>query len=844
MGGARYAAPGDDAPGGATETRVGSQAGARSGTGSGMGCAGGLELRGWKEASEAGTTLLLDLAASAGEPGANAELSIGVDGSVRLRVGCTPDEAPRPDDGLPRGPFHAASASARSRGGGRVGLTSVQVRMALEIEPTPLRLRVLGEQREPICEIRDLQLGDSGAVRASIALLPEDGVLGLGGMPGPLERRGRRYDLDPALPWREEGAPNTHAIPSCLVHRLQGDEPACFGVLLDTCGASHFDVGVSDPAGLIVEAAAGFDLMILPGPRPQEVAQRLGRRLGWPPPPPLGALGHHLAHGPRAAGADLRDIARASLAHDIPTDAIHVDADAPDGSRPFQWDPARFPDPRGLVHSLASHGVQLVRTLRSSVPAAPDSPVFASGSAHDAWCRGEGDEPFLLETVGGPSALPDFDRPDVRDWWGRLHAPLVEDGVAGVACEPGLQRRRRFSSLRARGPAPAANFSLSTPDDPSRRLPYAEVGGAYAAQRARATRSGVGNLACEQRAFVVSSEAGLGSQRHAALALRTRHSDWEALRASLASVLGLGLSGISFAGPEVGGSRGRCNRELYARWMQMAALAPLSLSGAAAGPSRPWQRGHEPLLLVRDALRLRMRLLPYLYALFRESERSGAPIWRPLSYEFPNDREAARTDDQLMLGPSLLAAPVLEAGLRERELYLPPGVWIDWQSGARYLGSRRITLPAPLDRMPLLVRGGSVLPTRSPVRNVLQAPKEPLVLEVFPGGDASLELVEDDGMTLAYRGAVVARTPVRLWHRAGGRLRLEIGRSEGPYTIAPRPVRVCIHASPSPHAVYLDGGRLQARQEAPGWWRGDDGRLHVRLENEGLGCAIELDPAP
>ena len=129
------------------------------------------------------------------------------------------------------------------------------------------------------------------------------------------------------------------------------------------------------------------------------------------------------------------------------------------------------------------------------------------------------------------------------------------------------------------------------------------------------------------------------------------------------------------------------------------------------------------------------------------------------------------------------------------------------------------------------------------MRHVDETPDEPLVLEVFPGADAQLDLVEDDGQTLAYRGDVVARTPLRLWSRAGGRLRLELGRREGPYGIAERPLRVAVHGCPSADAVHLDGTLLASGEEPPGW-NVVDGRVDVRLVDRGAGASIEIEPAP
>jgi len=150
---------------------------------------------------------------------------------------------------------------------------------------------------------------------------------------------------------------------------------------------------------------------------------------------------------------------------------------------------------------------------------------------------------------------------------------------------------------------------------------------------------------------------------------------------------------------------------------------------------------------------------------------------------------------------------------------------------------------APLEVLPLFVRGGAVLPTRSTVRHAKEEPSEPVVLEVFTGSDVEMELVEDDGESTAYRRGAVARTPIRLFHRAGGRMRLEIGARQGGFVVAARRLRVTFHGSPPPRAVLLDARPLTERVTAPGFIA-RDGRIHVFLEDDGRAHALELDPAP
>jgi alpha-glucosidase len=795
-------------------------------------------LRGWKEAAGRGghgTLLELDLGA------AKAQVGIGVDGTLRLRSALHGKASPWPEDALERGPWEPVQAVARKRGGGRLSLSSTNAPVSLEIEAEPFGIRLLNRAQDTSCRLTGLCFTEMGASRIALEVAPEERIFGFGGQRGPLDKRGRTLTL------RNEDEAGRHtSVPYFLVHRAEPNGPGCSGALADSFATCRFDVAASDPEHVAIEVDAALDLMLFPGPTPTDVTRRFSERVGRTPLPPLWALGHHLSRRSYGGEAEVRPIARELMSHDLPTDAIHLD-----GFRPFSWHPRRFPDPAGLLHSLASQGLHVISVTQPGIETDPASATFASGSAHEVFCRRRDGSLFTLRLRPGECALPDFNRSDVRHWWGRLHEPLLAAGVAGIwndLNEPsGGRRKLRVGGLVVPLQREVArDFEQAAPAEPDHRVPHEDVHNLFAHQQSRATREALEILGRERRPFVLTRAAFAGTQRYAAVTTASSRSRWEDLREVLPTLLSLGLSGIPFSGSEIGGSRGSSTSELYARWMQLGALSPLARThGDGFGRRQePWRFGKGTLAIAREALRLRMRLLPYLYGLFRHSEESGAPIWRSLAFEFPNDALARDIDDQVMIGPSLLAAPVVERGKREREVYLPAGDWIDWHDGARFAGARRVCVAAGLERLPLFARGGSVLPTRSPVRNSLAIPEEPLVLEVFPGSDASLELVEDDGETVAYRGDVIARTPIRLWTRAGGRLRLKPGRREGPFAIAPRPLRACVNACPTPNAVYLDGSQLLESASAPGWQHDDAGRVHIRLHDEGAGCSLELDPAP
>jgi alpha-glucosidase len=791
-----------------------------------------------------------------------ARVAVARDGSLRLRAASGRELPPELDAALGREPWRPSNAEpfALDGGGAALAFDGPEGALRVEIAAHPLALRVFERGGRQIARLGELGFGVDGAARVVLACAEDDRFLGFGGKTGPLDKRGQVLRMRTRdAPVREGIDPLYTAIPFFVRLSSCAGAARADGVLLESAAPARFDVAAADPSRVAIETSArGLDLVLFPGPAPGDVLRRYTARTGRAPRPPLWALGHHQSRWGYRSARKVRRIAREARAHRIPTDAIHLDIDHMDGYRVFTWHPRRFPDPQGLVAELAAQGFRTVAIVDPGVKVDPRWRIFREGAERDAFLRRDDGTPFTLRVWPGDAALPDFARPDVRAWWGRLHAPLLAAGVAGIwndMNEPaGWARDLRLGRLIL--PLAAQDLSRvgqADPADPDHRVPHEHVRNAYGQLECRATREGLEALAPGRRHFVLSRSGGAGIQRWAALWTGDTFSSWAQLRLSVRMLLGLSVSGVPFCGADIGGFAGWCGPELFARWMQIGALYPLARTHSMWLKHRqePWRFGRAVEDAARAALLLRMRLLPYLYGLFCEAEASGAPIWRPLAWDHPDDPEAVAVDDQVAIGRDLLAAPVLERGGRRRSVYLPAGVWYGFDDGARWIGPRRVDVAAPLERMPLFARGGSVVPTRSPVQHVGEAPLEPLVLEVFPGGDGAVTVIEDDGETLAHREGGEARTPVRLWSRAAGRLRLELGAREGGFTIAPRPLRVAVHGCGPPASVRLDAVLLPgprrsdpaAAPDEPCWWW-EAGVLHVRWRDDGGGRALEVEPAP
>ncbi|MCA9571964.1 MAG: hypothetical protein KC656_29200, partial [Myxococcales bacterium] len=323
-------------------------------------------------------------------------------------------------------------------------------------------------------------------------------------------------------------------------------------------------------------------------------------------------------------------------------------------------------------------------------------------------------------------------------------------------------------------------------------------------------------------------------------------STWWGLEGSLPMLLGLGLSGVPFVGTDVGGYSGDPGPELYARWMALGVISPFFRGHVTQGApdQEPWALGTEVADLSRDFLQLRSRLHPYLYSLAEQAHQTGAPLLRPMGWAFPDDREVRDLSDQAMLGPWLLAAPVLTEGATTRELRLPEGRWQELWSGAAFQGPTRVVQDVTLAALPLYVREGAILPW-GPVRPHVGAPTdEPLVLLVATGpGETTFDLFEDAG-----DGPPGAPTATTTFTRTGTATGTTLTAARAGTYVPDRDLEVWLRpVAAAPTAVTLDGSALPSRtadaeDASTGWWFDPDDRaVHVRMADPAATFSLVVD---
>jgi len=586
-------------------------------------------------------------------------------------------------------------------------------------------------------------------VRAWMRLDPRDHVYGLGDKAGPLDRRGRSFvnwNTD-AYGWQGWSDPLYKSIPFFTVLR----DGVAFGVFLDNPERSTFDFGHDDPRVASFGADGGdLDFYVIAGPTPRDVLRRYTALTGRTPLPPLWALGFQQSRYTYQPETRVREVAATLRAEHIPADAIWLDIGFQQGNAPFSVDRTQFPRFEQMLGDLRAQGLRTVLITDLHIKQEAGSAPYDGGLRADAFLHRRDGSLYVGKVWPGASVFPDFTLSRVRDWWGGLYGDFVAMGAGGF-----------WNDMNE--PSVFDGPGGTMPDDVMHRLddgsarPHPALHNVYGMENARATFDGLRRLQPDARPFVLTRAAYAGTQRYAATWTGDNSATWQHLAQSVPQLLGLGMSGYALAGDDIGGFIGSPSPELLTRWFQLGAFNPLFRNHAATDTRRheAWVDGPQHEAARRAAIEERYRLLPYLYTVAEENARTGAPIMRPVFFEFPQATAFYTDDRDFLLGPDLFVAPVVDERLDARTLVLPPGAWYDARSGARHAGGDAVTLAAAPQAIPLYVRAGAIVPMQPLVQSTAQTPSGPLELHVWLPADASTPcrgtLYQDDGDSMDYQ---------------------------------------------------------------------------------------------
>jgi alpha-glucosidase len=626
---------------------------------------------------------------------------------------------------------------------------------------------------------------DGQTVRAQVTFTPGTSVYGAGEVAGGLLRNGRAVKLWNTDAWRygEERPALYQSHPYVVAVRPDG---SAVGLLADSVRRGMIAVAL-DGVEFQLEAEP-FDLHVISGAGPLEVGEALAALIGRIALPPLWALGYHQCRWSYMSADEVLRVAWELRKRRIPCDAIWLDIDSMDRLRPFTWNAQRFPDPKGLIEELHAMSLRAVTILDPGLAVDPGYEPCASGLAGDHFVHDARGRPARGRVWPGICHFPDFTREATRSWWAGMVRRYVEAGMDGLWIDMNEPSVFRTPTKTLAEDCVHRGLGGGT---------HGRFHNLYGQLMAEATHEGLRTARPEERPFILTRSNHLSGSRFAATWTGDNQASWDDLRWSIPMTLSLSICGQPFAGPDIGGFDGDPTPELFARWFELAAYLPFARGHGEKTSCRkePWSFGPETEACVRAALERRMRLLPYLYTLFRDAEQRGHPIVRPLFYADPRDAELREVDDAFLLGPDLLVAPVVEPGARTRRVLLPraAGGWYAFHGGQARIDERAVEAEAPLGTTPVFARAGAILPLAPPLQHTAELATAPLELHVFLGdaGRARGKLYEDSGAGLDYQRGVFRLTRFEA--------RLEDGEvvldeeHEGSFEPPARPRSVVVH---------------------------------------------------
>ena len=619
------------------------------------------------------------------------------------------------------------------------------------------------------------------AVSATFSVTPDEHFYGLGqNQEGNLYLRGHTIDCQH---YYDAPAGEQVCVPVLVSSRN-------YMIVWDNPSRTTVSPGLFNKTQFQSEVGERVSFFVITGSNSDDLYKGYRLLTGVTPLPPKAAFGLIQSKARYETQAELMGIAKGYRDRGYPLDVMVLDW--------FYWtrmgqidiDRTYFPDPQGMNKQLHDWGMHSIISVW---------PRFERESRYYNYLAAKG---WLLKDKDGKvvdglavrsdraGALIDSTNPEARQFfWSKIRDNILSQGFDWTwldETEPDLVPDGYF-------------YSIGSGNRYHNVFPLLHTGGV--AEGAAKDRPNVRNL-------ILARAAYLGTQTSGAIFWTSDvQSSWEALKRQVPANLNMAASGIAYTGSDTGGWQYPSGPkaqypvlvdpagatamqpnypdypELFVRWFQLNTFTPTLRIHGQRPATAIWEYGKAAEPILADYLRLRYQLMPYLYALGHGTYETGAPFMRALFMDFPNDPNVAGLADEYMFGPAFLVAPVTEQGQTSRKVYLPAGSdWYDWWTNRKITGGQWIEAEAPINRIPLFVRAGSIVPLGAPIPNT--ATKQALSeIRVFPGRSASFTLYDDDGVTNAYKKDG-GKTATLRWDEASRKLTasgaLPTGQAPGP----------------------------------------------------------------
>ena len=611
-------------------------------------------------------------------------------------------------------------------------------------------------------------------------------VYGLGEMPRGINKRGWHYITNNT----DESRHSEDKLSFYGAHNflLVRDGSTCFGLFVDFPGKVYYDIGYTrhDLFSFHTETP-DYDLYLLSGGNENAICKEFRTLIGRSYIPPKWAFGLAQSRWGYKTEEDVREVARQYKEHNLPLDMICMDIEYMQDYADFTVNKERFPDLAKLSADLKAQGIRLVPIIDAGVRIDPNDPTCTEGVEKGYFCKKADGTPFVAAVWPGKAYFADFLRPEVREWFGHKYKALTDCGIEGFwndMNEPSLfyspERLRAFlndmAALREKDNIEQEEFFLrvvggamglmNSPADyasfyhevDGQKVRHDQVHNLYGGSMTRAAGEAFADLRPGQRTLLYSRSSFIGSHRYGGIWLGDNNSSWAQLLANIQMMPSVQMCGFLYSGADLCGFSSDTTPDLALRWLEFGLLTPLMRNHSAVGTRmQEYYCFPEVLPAVRNMIRLRYALLPYLYSEFMKAALENTSYFRPLAFDYPDDPDAREVEDQLLLGEGLMAAPVYVQNAHGRHVYLPEPMKLlrlravdDYDEEILPAGHHYIR--CALDEVLLFLRPGHIVPVAQPANSTSELDDASLTLWSFlPDGEsAEYRMYRDDGVTTEY----------------------------------------------------------------------------------------------
>lgn len=605
----------------------------------------------------------------------------------------------------------------------------------------------------------------------------DDIVYGLGENVRGINKRGWEYVSNCTdEPHHHEDTRSLYGAHNFLI--VEGKNHPVFGIFVDTPDKIRFDIGYTKHSRLeITIEGDGYELYVLDGDTPDQAIREFREIIGRPFLPPKWAFGCGQSRWSYRTADEVREVARKYRENHIPLDSIYLDIDYMERYKDFTIDRTSFPDFEELVQEMKEQNIHLVPIIDGGVKIEKGYNTYEEGVANNYFCKDENGEDFVIGVWPGRCHFPDMLNDDARRWFGRKYQFLLDKGIDGFwndMNEPAIfySERRLNMVFDKIEEYKTMNLDVKTffefkdlvagleknPEDyrsfyhnyKGQRIRHDRVHNLFGYYMTRSAGEAFEELEPDRRILMYSRSSYIGMHRYGGIWMGDNKSWWSHILMNLKMLPSLNMCGFLYTGADLGGFGCDTTEDLLLRWLALGIFTPLMRNHSADGTRRQEPYIFDEAKDFAGIIGLRYRLLPYLYSEFMKAALRGKMYARPLGFVWTDDEIARHTEDQLMIGESIMIAPVYEQNAIGRNVYLPEKMKMVRFDGTQIaetavLSTGHHFIRVALNEIVIFIRKGHILPLAAGGENVTEVDWNDLELVHFAEPGDFYELYDDDG---------------------------------------------------------------------------------------------------